>query len=200
MRPAWVIMTVFAIYVAGVAIGGIVAPPSRSSFMAEVFARSPVAAVFHFAGGAVAIIAGAFQVSRRFRERNRKRHRRLGAFYILGVVAGGGAALPLAAVSTADLVTRIGFGALAVCWLATTLLAFRAIWRRDIPTHQRWMYRSYALTLAAVTLRIYMPLSQVMGIPFEDAYRVVAWICWVTNLVIVESWFVARARAQTADA
>jgi len=101
----------------------------------------------------------------------------------------GVAGLPLAAASAADLVTRTGFGVLAVCRLATTLLAFRSIRRRDIPAPQRW---SCALTLAAVTLRIHMPVSQVMGIQFEDAYRVVAWICWVTNLVIVESWFVPR--------
>ena len=56
------------------------------------------------------------------------------------------------------------------------------------------MYRSYALTLAAVTLRIYMPLSLALGIGFEDAYRVVSWLCWVPNLVFVEAWLLPRAR------
>ena len=52
--------------------------------------------------------------------------------------------------------TRTG-GGLGVCWLATTSLAVRSIVRHDIPAHHRWMYRSYALTLAGVTLRIYSP-------------------------------------------
>ena len=92
------------------------------------------------------------------------------------------------------MVTHLGFGGLGVCWLATTILAVRSILRLDIPAHRRWMYRSYALTLAAVTLRIYLPLSLALGIGFEDAYRVVSWLCWVPNLVIVEAWLLPRAR------
>jgi hypothetical protein len=53
------------------------------------------------------------------------------------------------------------------------------------------MTRSFALTLAAVTLRIWLPLSAVAGIPFPDAYQVVAWLCWVPNLIVTE-WFILR--------
>jgi hypothetical protein len=56
------------------------------------------------------------------------------------------------------------------------------------------LYRSYALTLAAVTLRIYLPLSHALEIGFEDAYRLVSWLCWVPNLVIVEVWLLAGTR------
>lgn len=55
------------------------------------------------------------------------------------------------------------------------------------------MIRSYALTLAAVTLRIYLPLSQLAGVPFGDAYQVISWLCWVPNLVVAE-WVVLRRR------
>jgi hypothetical protein len=55
------------------------------------------------------------------------------------------------------------------------------------------MIRSYALTLAAVKLRLYLPLSQVVGIPFADAYQAVAWVCWVPNLVVAE-WLVLQRR------
>ena len=53
------------------------------------------------------------------------------------------------------------------------------------------MIRSCSLTLAAVTLRIYLPLSQLAGIPFAEAYQAVAWACWVPNLVVAE-WRVLR--------
>ena len=201
MRPAWILMTILAIYVAGTALGGLVAPASRSEFMADVFARAPVATWLHLAGGSVALLTGAFQVSRSFRNRHRSLHRRLGALYLLGVVVAGTAAFPLAASSVGDPVADAGFGVLAACWVATTLLGFRAMLRGDFVAHEGWMYRSYALALGAVTLRIYMPLSQVAGIPFEEAYRVVAWLCWVPNLLIAERWFVhpvpdsARLRA-----
>jgi hypothetical protein len=53
------------------------------------------------------------------------------------------------------------------------------------------MIRSYALTLAAVTLRLWLPLSQVAGIDFMTAYVAIAWLCWVPNLLVAE-WFLRR--------
>jgi hypothetical protein len=58
------------------------------------------------------------------------------------------------------------------------------------------MIRSYALTLAAVTLRLYLPSSQLAGLPFTVAYPAISWLCWVPNLLIAE-WFV-RARQSFA--
>ena len=40
----------------------------------------------------------------------------------------------------------------------------------DYDGHREWMIRSYALCLAAVTLRFYLPISQIAGVPFEEAY------------------------------
>ncbi|HWA56799.1 MAG TPA: DUF2306 domain-containing protein [Gemmatimonadales bacterium] len=198
MRPTWLIVTILALYVAGVAVLGIAAPGTRNPYMAQVFAHSPVAAILHLGGGTIALVAGAFQVNRRFRERSWRLHRRLGMLYVLGVVMSGNAALELSVTSRADLVARSGLATLALVWLGTTLLALAAIWRRDIPAHHRWMYRSYALSLSAVTLRIYMPASVVLGIPFDEAYRAVTWLCWVTNLVIVEAWFIPRLRPRVS--
>jgi hypothetical protein len=44
--------------------------------------------------------------------------------------------------------------------------------------------RSFSLTFAAVTLRIYLSLSGLMGWQFASAYAVIAWLCWVPNLLI----------------
>jgi hypothetical protein len=56
------------------------------------------------------------------------------------------------------------------------------------------MLRSYALTLAAVTLRIYLGISQATGIDFVTAYQTVSWISWVPNLLIVEWFIIGRQR------
>jgi len=56
------------------------------------------------------------------------------------------------------------------------------------------MVRSIALTLAAVTLRIYIPLGVVLGLPVEPSYQVIAWLCWVPNLVVAE-WRLRRGRS-----
>ena len=54
------------------------------------------------------------------------------------------------------------------------------------------MLRSYALTLAAVTLRLQIPASAVLGIPSPIAYQVISWACWVPNLLVAEWWIRAR--------
>ncbi|MEQ1730362.1 MAG: DUF2306 domain-containing protein [Vicinamibacterales bacterium] len=56
------------------------------------------------------------------------------------------------------------------------------------------MIRSFALTYAAVTLRLYVPLSMAAGVPFDVAYPVIAWACWVPNLLVAEWLFVPRSR------
>ena len=109
--------------------------------------------------------------------------------YVVGCIIGGVAGLYLAFYSTGGLVCHYGFGMLAVCWIVTTSMAYRHIRAGNVRIHQNWMIRSYALTLAAVTLRIYLPISQIAGYEFVDAYRAIAWMAWVPNLVIAE-WFI----------
>jgi Predicted membrane protein (DUF2306) len=41
-------------------------------------------------------------------------------------------------------------------WLTTTLIGFRCIRQHNTTIHRSWMIRRYALTPAAVTLRLYM--------------------------------------------
>jgi hypothetical protein len=73
------------------------------------------------------------------------------------------------------------------------LQAYRAIRARQVQRHHVWMLRSFALTLAAVTLRIYLPISQLAGASFENAYAAIAWLCWVPNLLFAE--YLAGRRA-----
>jgi len=69
----------------------------------------------------------------------------------------------------------------------------------DQVNHRRWMIRSYSLTLAGVTLRIYLPLSIASGIPFLDAYQAIAWACWVPNLLVVEWWLLRPTGTRIHD-
>lgn len=79
-----------------------------------------------------------------------------------------------------------GFLALGAAWIVTTALAVRFIWRGDALQHRRWMIRSFALTAAAITLRIYLPFVFVFHWPFSVAYPAIAWLCWMPNLTAVE--------------
>jgi uncharacterized membrane protein len=145
----------------------------------------------HIVTSAVALTAGALQFSARVRSVAPESHRRIGRLYVIGVVIGGISGFALAMEARGGLPARFGFAVLALLWLGTTLMGFARIRAGRVSEHRPWMIRSYALTLAAVTLRIYMPLSEVAGIPFEAAYPTVAWFCWVPNLIAVE-WTMAR--------
>ena len=78
-------------------------------------------------------------------------------------------------------------------------MAYLAIRGGDVARHQQWMIRSFALTLAAVTLRVYLPLAFANQVPFEVSYPVIAWMCWVPNLIVAE-WFLLRQRPKAATA
>ena len=161
-------------------------PPDRH------FARYIVPLRLHIAGGMGALLTGPWQFSQRLRARALNLHRWLGRFYLLEVALGSIAGFAMAVVSKLGMPTHLGFGILAVLWFSTGLQAYRMVRRGNIAAHRRWMIRNFALTLAAVTLRVYMPLM--LGVfhwPFRQTYITVAWLCWVPNLLIAE-WMIRR--------
>lgn len=141
----------------------------------------------HIFLGGIALLTGWSQFSNRLRTTKLSLHRTLGKIYIAAVLISGLAGLYIAFYATGGVISQWGFSLLAVAWLTTTSIAFGKIRAMNIDSHKRWMIRSYALAFAAVTLRIYMPFMQaVMGMEFIDAYRIVAWLCWVPNLLVAE--------------
>jgi uncharacterized membrane protein len=183
-------MFVLGAAVAVYACAALVVPALRSGIIRGHLDARPVALAAHLAGGAAAMVLGAFQHNRRVRAR-RRLHRAMGRAYVAAVMGAGAAGLSLAPFSVGGLVTHAGFGLLAALWLASTAVAFVHARRRALAAHRVWMLRSYALTLAAVTLRVYLPLSAVAGFAYEPSYQAIAWLCWVPNLIVVE-WFVAH--------
>lgn len=184
-------MTVLAVIIAIYAAMVLFVPAFGPPFVAERRNLMPWALRAHLSGGLSALALGPWQLNSRIRNRVVSLHRWMGRGYVLAVVVGGLGALALARVSQLGFVTHLGFGMLAVLWLTATLQGYRRIRVHDLVSHRRWMIRSYALTLAAVTLRIFLPVSQLMGLSFAEAYQAVAWFCWVPNLVVAE-WLMLR--------
>ena len=151
----------------------------------------------HIFASIVALALGPFQFSDRLRQKRPALHRWSGRLYLLiGVLIGGLSGLYMAQFAFGGWAARSGFTLLALSWLFTGFMAYRAIRRRDIQNHRRWMLRNFALTFAAVTLRIYLGLSVAAGFQFEQAYPVIAWLCWIPNLLLVEWLFNSRRRPE----
>lgn len=146
----------------------------------------------HIAGGMGALLAGPWQFSSKLRARALNLHRWLGRFYLVDVLVGSIGGFAMAVVSLEGLPTHLGFGILAVLWFFTGLQAYRMVRKGDIEAHRQWMIRNFALTLAAVTLRIELPfMLALLHWPFRPSYITVSWLCWVPNLLIAE-WMVRR--------
>ncbi|MFL5788898.1 MAG: DUF2306 domain-containing protein, partial [Flavisolibacter sp.] len=64
------------------------------------------------------------------------------------------------------------------------LRAFIEIRNKQIVEHQKMMTYSYASCFAAVTLRIYLPVLTLLFNDFTTAYQLVAWLCWVPNIIV----------------
>jgi len=194
----WGCMTLSAIVVALYALGLLAVPSIRPPFIQNLFTHFPEVTVIHFIGGAIAIVAGAFQFSSSLRQKHLSVHRLLGRFYVGSIIFSGIAGLVLAVNSVGGFYVQTGFGLMAIFWLGTTFMAYRLIRQRNVKAHENWMIRSYAVTLAGVTLRLYLGMSVVLGIKFFDAYPVLAWLCWVPNLLIAEFFIRYKTNKVTA--
>jgi uncharacterized membrane protein len=141
----------------------------------------------HIVTAMLALIIGPFQIFLKPSKARRRQHRLLGYVYIISITVSGVVSLYLSLFATGGWIAGLGFLGLDILWVATTFTAMRKIMVKDLQAHKAWMLRSYALTFAAVTLRIWLaPLALLFG-DFEAGYRVVAWFCWVPNLLVIEA-------------
>lgn len=151
-----------------------------------------VAFYAHVVLGSVALMLLPFQFSRRLRNRRLTLHRWMGRAYGLAILLAGIGGGLMAINTNAGPVAAWGFGFLAPAWIATTAVAVWHAMRGEIDRHRRWIIRSAALTFAAVTLRLELPMLAVT-VGMETGYPIVAWLCWVPNMIWAE-WYLGRAK------
>ncbi|MFC5470182.1 DUF2306 domain-containing protein [Cohnella suwonensis] len=152
----------------------------------------------HIVGSMAAMVLGWTQFVRKWRTKSPRVHRTIGKIYASGVLLGSLSGAYLAFYATGGPVSSAGFLLLAIAWLYTMLRGVSAIAAHgDRAAHRKWMTRNYALTFAAVMLRLYVPISLVIfgEDSFNDYYRVIAWLCWIPNLLFAE-WLIRRGAAK----
>jgi hypothetical protein len=153
------------------------------------FALGGLAVPAHFFGAGLALLLVPLQASGGLRRRWPTLHRIGGGLSAGGILVAGIGGLVMATQSHRGWATGVGFTILALLWLTTTGLGVAAAVRRDFAAHRRWMLRSMALTTAAITLRIMLPVGTVLlRLPFDVVYIAAAWTSWLFNLGVVEAW------------
>src|SRR4030095_11648532 len=116
--------------------------------------------LLHIVGGIIALLTGPVQLWLGLSDRGMEWHRRMGIGYMTGVGLGSVGAFYMATHTDFGWIFGAGLFGLAVAWVATTTLAYRAIRRSLIDQHKEWMIRSYVVTCAFVTFRVIQPALQ----------------------------------------
>jgi uncharacterized membrane protein len=148
--------------------------------------------LLHIGAMMIGVLMGPMQFLRGFRDKHRGVHRTMGKVYLVASTIGGFSGMYMAFYTYADAVSGVSFFLLGTGVVLSNYMAYTAIRRRDITNHREWMTRSFALMLAAVTLRIEVaPLQAIFG--EYIGYAIVAWSCWVLNLAVAE-WAIRRQR------
>lgn len=181
----WGVLAFFSIGVGGYALYHVATGFANLPLTNPMF--DPWGLRTHIAFSGFALILGIFQFLKPLRRKAPSLHRWMGRGYVLACVGGGLAGGSIALSSTAGPIAGWGFFLLAVLWVPFTLLALVSAMRKDFVAHERWMIRSFALTLGAVTLRLQLPIGPMLtGGDFLAAYIWIAWLAWVPNLIIAE--------------
>lgn len=142
----------------------------------------------HIAGGMLAIITGPFQFIKVLRKRNLGLHRLIGKIYVASILfIAAPTGLYMAFYANGGVYSSLGFILMSILWFYTTYMALTTIRKRKVQEHANWMVRSYAMTFAAVTLRLWVPfLSIVIDMEHMKVIIITAWISWLFNLIAAE--------------
>ncbi|WP_312090437.1 DUF2306 domain-containing protein [Chryseobacterium sp.] len=93
----------------------------------------------------------------------------------MGVFANGG------------FLSKISFVILGSLWWFSTFKAYQLARQKKFTEHKNWIWRSFALTISAITLRMWKVIIVYLFHPNPmDVYQIIAWLGWVPNIILIE--------------
>ncbi|MCF6401968.1 DUF2306 domain-containing protein [Chitinophaga filiformis] len=143
----------------------------------------------HVFTSVIVLVAGLLQFSNYLLKKYPGLHRRSGKIYAIVILLfSGPGGLVMGFYANGGLPARISFVLLGSLWLLTTFLGWRYALQRRWRLHTGMMIRSYALTLSAISLRLYAFLIGTFNLPLHpvQAYILISWLSWTLNLLIAE--------------
>ena len=152
-----------------------------------------VAFYIHVFTSMFVLAAGFTQFTPGILSRYKAVHRMVGKCYVMIVFfVTGPASFVMALLANGGIPSRVAFTSLSLLWMYTTAKAWQTVRAGRYELHRDWMYRSYALTLSAVTLRGWKWLLILLfHLRPMDTYQIVAWMGFVPNLLVAE-WIIRR--------
>jgi uncharacterized membrane protein len=151
----------------------------------------------HVFSACFCLLAGFTQFSNPLRTRHPHIHRWMGYLYVMVILGfSGPSGLIMSLYANGGIFSQISFTLLTTLWILFTAKGVIEIRKGNVLNHQKFLYRSYALTLSAITLRLWK-LGLVVTLQPQpmDLYRWVAWLGWVPNLLLIELYIRTKIRS-----
>lgn len=133
------------------------------------------------------LLAGFLAILRKdFRLKNF--HRNAGKIYIsLILLFAAPSGIYMGIFANGGFLSKISFVILGFLWWFTTFKAFQLARQRKFKEHKQWMWRSFALTISAITLRMWKVIIVYLFHPNPmDVYQIIAWLGWIPNILLIE--------------
>jgi hypothetical protein len=164
------------------------------------FLAAPVPIIAHVLAASSYCLLGAFQFSAPIRQRWPRGHRQTGRLLALsGLLVG----LTGIWMTTVYAVPRTQQGPLlyaarlcaGAAMVGSILIAWRRILQRNVPSHEAWMIRAYALAQGAGTqVLVLLPWMLISGESGGMTRDVLMTLSWMINIAVGESIIWSRAR------
>jgi uncharacterized membrane protein len=151
----------------------------------------------HMISGSLAILTGWIQFSKRMQNNYKVWHRNIGKVYVIASLICAISGFYIGFFATGGWLSALGFISVACIYFYTTLMGYLNIKRKDFILHQNFMTYSYATCLAAVTLRLWVPVSYIFKDNYILSYTIIAWVAWIPNLGV--AYWVNKARLIRAN-
>jgi hypothetical protein len=134
------------------------------------------------------MLLGFLQFSKTIKSKYINIHRWSGRMYaVIILFISGPSGLIMSYHANGGVFSKTAFVILSVLWMSFTLLSIYYILKKDIVNHQKFAMRSFALTLSAISLRLFKYLIVFLFHPQQmEVYRIVAWLGWMFNLLVAE--------------
>lgn len=132
------------------------------------------------------LLLGFVQFIPLIRKKHKKTHRFIGILYVLIVLfLAAPSGLVMGYYGNGGIYSQLSFCLQAILWFVFTLLAFLYAKNREYTKHFDYMSYSYALTLSAISLRLFKwIIVGVWELPPMDTYKIVVWLGWIFNLIV----------------
>ena len=114
-------------------------------------------------------------------------HKNAGKIYIFLILLAAPSGIYMGIFANGGFLSKVSFVILGCLWWFTTFKAYQLARQKKFKEHKQWMWRSFALTISAITLRMWKVIIVYLFHPNPmDVYQIIAWLGWIPNIILIE--------------